>query len=129
MNYCKPLRFLIVHLFLFYCSVPNKEDTVLTEAAQIHNEAVALAIQLEEQLANDTTSQEDSVMLWREAIAEWEFNLVEVPGNENGKHHEHDHHNHGKQLTELTSDQILAIQKELKAQLDSIKLRINTKLP
>lgn len=129
MNFYKPHLFLIVPLFLFYCSVPNKEDTVLAEAAQIHNETVALAIQLEEQLANDTTSQEDSVMLWREAIAEWRFNLVEVPGNESGNHREHDHHSHGEKLTELTSEQMLAIQRELKAQLDSIKLRINTKLP
>lgn len=127
MIYRKTLLFLIVSFVMFYCSAPKKEDTLLREAAQIHNEAVALAAQLEEQLANDTTSPKDSVTIWQEAIEKWENNLVEVPGNENGDHHANDHHNHGKQLPELTSEQMLAIQKELKSQLDVIKSRINAK--
>ncbi len=129
MNHHKPLLFLIVPLFMLCCSAPKKEDTLLIEAAQIHQEAVTLAIQLEEQLANDATSLKDSVIIWQEAIEKWESNLVEVPGNENGEHHAHVHHDHGKQLPELTSEQMLAIQKELKAQLDNIKSRINAKLP
>jgi hypothetical protein len=115
---------------MIYCSAPQKEDTLLIEAAQIHNEALALAKQLEkqlDQLANDTTYLKDSLNTWRMAIEEWERNLVEVPGNESSDHHPHDHHDHGKKMPELTSGQMLSVQLELKSQLDDIKSRINAK--
>jgi hypothetical protein len=115
---------------MIQCSAPKKKDALLEEAAKIHNEAVELAKQLEDelsQLARDTTYMRDSLESWRVAIEKWENNLVEVPGNESHDHKSHDHHYHGKQQSELTSDQILSIQNELKAQIDSIKSRINAK--
>lgn len=130
MRNSKPLVLLILSLFVIQCSSPKKEGALLVEAARIHNEAVALAEQLEEQLnqlATDTTYSKDSLKAWRGAIEKWENNLVEVPGNESHDHHAHDHHDHGKQLPELTPDQMLSVQHELKSQLDVIKSRINAK--
>lgn len=126
----RSLALLILSLYMIQCSAPKKKDALLEEAAKIHNEAVELAKQLEDelsQLARDTTYMRDSLESWRVAIEKWENNLVEVPGNESHDHKSHDHHYHGKQQSELTSDQILSIQNELKAQIDSIKSRINAK--
>ena len=128
-NY-KTLVMLVLSQLMIDCSAPRKKDTLLIEAAQVHNQALALSKQLEEQLdqlANVPACRKDSLEAWRAAIEKWKNNLVEVPGNESHENHEHAHHDHGKQLPELTSDQMLSIQKELKSQLDVIKSRINAK--
>lgn len=123
------LFFLIPLLFAIQCTESKQEDLVLREAARIHNESVDLAEQVEVQLnhlVKDTTYQQDSVTSWRVALEQWENNLVEVPGNESHDTHRHEHHDHGKQLPELTSDQLLMIQQEVKAQLEAIRSRINS---
>jgi hypothetical protein len=119
---------MILCLSVFQCTAPKKEDPLLVEAARIHNEAVALAERLEthlNQLAKETTYKTDSLVTWRIAIEKWKSQLVEVPGNESHHLHQHSHHDHGAQLTIVTSEQMLLFQQEMKAQLDSIKARIN----
>ncbi len=115
-------------LYMTQCSPSKKEDELLTNAAQLHNEAVALASVLDQQL--DTLEQninyvKDSVVAWRTALKKWEGNLVEVPGNES---HEHDHANHAhhhEKAVELTPEQIFSVQQEMKAQIEKLQRRIN----
>jgi len=119
---------MILGLVMLQCSASKKEDPLLVEAATIHNEAVALAERLEthlNQLAKEASYQKDSLVTWRIAIEKWKSQLVEVPGNESHDFHQHAHHDDGAKLPDLTSEQILLIQQEMKAQLDSIKTRIN----
>lgn len=119
---------MVLSLLMMDCSVSIKENPFLRDAAQVHNEAIALAQQLEEQLehlTNDSTVLADSLRVWRTDLENWKRNLPEVPGNENHEHHEQGHHDHGKQLPELTPDQMLLVQREMKAQLDLIISRIN----
>lgn len=59
-----------------------------------------------------------------EAFHEWEENLVEVPGlphehhdHGDGEHHHHDH----KPAPDLSPDQMLDVQKEIKANIEKIK--------
>lgn len=119
---------IVLILLMTHCSV-KKEDSLLTDAALLHNEAVALASQLEEQLAtlaSDTTHLRDSVTAWRIALKNWQSNLVEVPGNEFPQH-DHAHHAHKHEAAvDLTSEQMLTLQQEMKAQIEELKKRINS---
>jgi len=119
---------MVLSLLMVNCSVSKKENPFLKDATQVHNEAIALAQQLEEQLehlTNDSTVLADSLRVWQTDLEKWKRNLPEVPGNENHEHPEQGHHDHGKQLPELTPDQILLVQREMKAQLDLITSRVN----
>jgi len=123
----KFIFFMVLCMVLSQCTTSKKQDSLLVEAARIHNEAVALAERLEthlNQLAKDTTYKTDSLVTWRIAIENWKRNLVEVPGNESHDLHQHADHDHGKQSPDLTSEQMLSIQQEMKVQLDSIRKRI-----
>jgi len=128
MSYIKPLLFLMLSLFIVNCSMSKKEDPFLEESAKVHNEAIDLAEQLDNQLtqlSTDSSYQRDSLEVWRSELENWKNNLVEVPGNESHDLHEHAHHEHEKQATGLTSNQMLLVQREMKAQLESIQSRIN----
>jgi hypothetical protein len=124
----RKLLMLATCLLVFGCFTAKKEEAAMKEAARIHNEAVALAAQLEKQLdtlATDTTLVKDSVLAWRAAIENWEKELIEVPGNENHDNN-HAHHDHGKEKTiDLTAGQMLSVQQEMKKQLEIIEARIN----
>jgi len=127
MNYIKPILLMVLSLVMMDCTVSKKEDPLLREAAQVHNEAVALAKLLEaqlDQLSLDSTYLKDSIDVWQTDLENWKSNLVEVPGNESHDLHEHNHHEHGKRVPDLTSDQMLSVQREMKAQLELITSRI-----
>jgi hypothetical protein len=124
------LLFAFAFLFLTAACGGPKEDPMMKEAATIHNSAVALAESLEEkikELQADTSLHisPDSVAAWNAAIRLWESDLVEVPGNEEHHHHgdEHDHHDH-EAPANVTAEEMLTIQKELKARLENISKRI-----
>lgn len=123
----KPLV-IVMSLLLLNCSASKKEDLLLREAAKVHNEAVAMSQLLEaqlDQLSLDSTNLKDSIDIWGADLEKWKSNLAEVPGNESHELHEHAHHNHGKQLPDLTAEQMLLVQLEMKAQLELITSRIN----
>lgn len=129
MNMNRSLQFLLTSLTLtMSCTSTTKDEALLKEAANIHNEAAGLAVQLEKQmdlLLADTTLVKDSVLAWRAALAIWKSEVVEVPGND---HEEGDHSGHGHSHTkapDVTPEQMLTIQKELKEQIQKIQLRIN----
>ncbi len=124
----KIVSIVMLSLYMTQCSPSKKEDVLLTNAAQLHNEAVALASLLDQQLdtlENDISYLKDSVIAWRTALEKWEGNVVEVPGNESLEHDHADHgHNHEKAV-ELTPEQMFSIQQEMKAQIEKLQRRIN----
>jgi hypothetical protein len=124
------------------CNSSPENTSALTEAGKIHNEAVASHDSLTKMVtaefpglrqklaARKQTIPADSVLFqqYSEAITsldetateleEWEENIVEVPGNEHvhkaGEKHEH------KPAPDVTPEQMLAIQKEMRVNLRTI---------
>jgi len=127
------LLFSIISLFIFNCTNTKDKET-LAKASAIHNEAFALLEKLEDDLKTlkaDTTIHQDSLAALTQALAAWEENLVEVPGNEHEHHHHegeeghnHDHdHNHAK-APDVTPNEMLEIQSTLKKEIDAIAKRL-----
>lgn len=97
----------------------KKNDPVLAEAANVHEEAMHIFHELEDLLKS--LKQNDSIPLAKlesikSALLEWEENLVEVPGYEHEHGHEDHghHHHHEKKDTHLTSEEMLQLQTELR---------------
>jgi hypothetical protein len=126
------LLYAAVTLAVACSGIPKEEERLLKEAATIHNSAFDKAGELEEMLENlksDTTVIADSVEILLKAIEAWESQMVEVPGNEHhhdhaeeGEEHHH-HHEHGKTL-DVTAQEMLTVQQEMKRQIEAIQVRI-----
>lgn len=135
--------FMSAALIMSAVACADKKDPILEEAGKIHNEAheigEALEVQIEgidslrmmltekkKTLTNaaaiarlDSTSAAlESV---QKAFGKWEDNIVGVPGMEH-KHEEGEAHNHEhKPAPNVTSDQMLEIQQEMKTNIERIK--------
>jgi len=126
-------------------SCGDKKSPKMEEAGKIHLESMAieetlheqvegidsLKIVLQEKRKNLTdaaaTASLDSTVAMLDAVAKsfetWEENLVEVPGLAHEHHHhegEEHHHDH-KPAPNVSSEQMLEIQKEIKANIEKIK--------
>lgn len=129
-------------LLLVYACGSSKEDPKLAQAMDIHNEATKIGhsasmsiSQLKSLEAKMEQPQLDSLNAITSDLSEWYETLVEVPGNDHDGHdhdhagHDHDHdHDHDHQenyLEGLSSEEILAIQVELKKQIQWIEARTN----
>ena len=128
-------------LLLAYACGSSKEDPKLAEAMDIHNEATKIGhtasmsvSQLKSLEAKMNQSQLDSLNAITADLSEWYETLVEVPGNEDhdghdhaghDHDHDHDHDHHENYLEGLSSEEILAIQAELKKQIQWIDARVN----
>lgn len=123
---------------LLYCFVTvacnqqkDKNELVLGQAADVHNEMMGSARALEERLellAKDSlnTALTDSVTAWKALLEAWENDVVEVPGNEAPHAHGEDEHSHDHKSVEVTPEQMLVIQQELRNRLDRISQRIGS---
>lgn len=109
-------------LGLVACSAPSNENKLLQEAADVHNTALLIAEELETTL-KQYTFPADSASAIMAAIKAWENELVEVPGNE---HHDHEGHNHSHEAVNITAEEMLHLQLELKARMEQIKKRVDT---
>ena len=136
-------------LFTACCSLftacGDKKDPKMEEAGKIHLEAMEIEETLHEQVEgidslkivlNDkkktvtdaaAIASIDSTVAALDAVAksfeEWEENLVEVPGLAHEHHHhegEEHHHDH-KPAPDVSGDQMIEIQKEIKANIQKIK--------
>lgn len=126
-------------------SCGDKKDPKMEEAGKIHLEAMEIEETLHEQVEgidslkivlNDkkktvtdaaAVASIDSTVAALDAVAksfeEWEENLVEVPGLAHEHHHhegEEHHHDH-KPAPDVSGDQMIEIQKEIKANIQKIK--------
>ncbi|MEL7219669.1 MAG: hypothetical protein AAGJ93_00040 [Bacteroidota bacterium] len=112
---------LLVSLLLLInsgCTGSAPTDLLLKESFQIHQQALQLAEETHEILLK--LPKDDPYRVGIESRLEaWSNNLVEVPGFEHDHHHGH-HHHHGPQL-ELTPEDMLIVQKELRDSASVIK--------
>ena len=121
----------LILLFLCFACKTKTNDQLLIEAARIHNEVMVSVEELEVEIsrvAQDSTGlvPPDSITAWNEAIEKWEAEMVEVPGNESYSDHAHgEHHHHDHKPLEVTSEQMLSIQKDLKVRLAGIIDRVH----
>ena len=144
------IRILFVGLSLAFLSAcGTKQDPLLQEAAQVHNQAIAVHDEVMKQL-EDAQQLTQKLKARRESadstgraaidglIAEmdssqkamdtWMNEVVEVPGEEGHNHshvhkkaENHDHaHDHAAQ-PEVTPQQMLDIQKEMKKNIEKIQ--------
>lgn len=119
-------------LFVLAACGPSKEDTTLTEAAAVHNEATKIGhrtsmgvSQLKSLEAKLNPTQLDSLNAITTDLGEWYESLVEVPGHDHGEHdHDHDHSNEANYLEGLSSTEVLAIQAELKKEIEWLEARV-----
>jgi hypothetical protein len=107
---------LFVSLLLSYgCSSNETHDPVLTQANQVHLEALdvheAMELKLDSLQAREVGPPDPRLDSLATALTEWESRLIEVPGFEDQHDHEGHHHNHDS-APELTPDQMLAVQRE-----------------
>jgi len=121
----------------------EKKNTFLEEAGKIHNEAHEIGEGIEPQIESidsltallntQKVTSKDAAQLARvdstvaalgsvkAAFEEWEDNIVGVPGMEHthaeGEAHAHNH----KPAPDVTSEQMLEIQREMKTNIEKIK--------
>ncbi|MEZ4903133.1 MAG: hypothetical protein R2822_15940 [Spirosomataceae bacterium] len=137
--------FLLATFCLFLVACGDKKDPLMEEAGKIHLEAMAIEEGLHEQIEGidslkvaldekrktitdaAATASLDSTVAMLDAVANsfetWEENLVEVPGLAHEHHHhegEEHHHDH-KPAPNVSSEQMVEIQKEIKANIEKIK--------
>lgn len=115
-----PATIFTLSIFLISCFGGHKHDPILTEAFEIHNQS--LAISKEARNALDKITDSDSIKLQLESrLAQWNENIIEVPGFEHHHDHSHDHghHHHNHSTLELLPTDMLRVQKEF---LDSIRI-------
>ena len=131
--------------FVFVACGPDK-DPKMEEAGKIHLASMEIEEALHEQIEgidslkvvlNDkkksltdaaAIASIDSTVAQLDAVAksfeEWEESLVEVPGLPHEHHHhegeEHHHHDH-KPAPEVSGEQMIEIQKEIKTNIEKIK--------
>ena len=69
----------------------------------------------------------DSLQVIEKDFELWEKNVVEVPGDDSGEAHDHGHGHHGeKENLQVTPEQMVEIQKELKSNLEKLLLRLQS---
>lgn len=115
-----PATIFMISIFFISCLGGHKHDPILTEAFEIHNQS--LTISKEARNALDKIADSDSIKLHLASrLAQWNENIVEVPGFEHHHDHNHDHghHHHNHSTLELLPTDMLRVQKEF---LDSIRV-------
>jgi hypothetical protein len=106
------------------CDRKNQDEQLLSQAATIHNQAIAIATQLRDTLSASTNQVPmDSLHVMLIELDDWEKNLIEVPGNE-GEHLHPGEHNHDHTPIQITAEEMLRAQQEFKYQIESLSKRV-----
>lgn len=152
-NYVLVCALLSIALLVGACGGKSaKDDPILQEATKIHNEAHEMQEGIEPTVGqidslktlltnkkatlNDSTAKQvDELIVALDKVKgdfeSWEENIVSVPGMEHDHEHEghnhegHDHHDH-KPAPDVTPEQMLDIQKEIKKNMERIKADLET---
>ena len=151
MSFNKLSHFTIISgvFIIIACNSAKKENPVLKEAAQTHEQALQLEKQVAPQLAELTqvknsinvqgralTPEEQALVQEIEVIERsygyWEENHVEVPGyahahDHDDEAHSHEGHDHGAKL-ELTPEDMLTVQREFRDSIVAIQRRVDSVL-
>ena len=127
----------------------KKEQALLKQAADIHNEAINIGLKVAPQL-EAMKQRRNQINIQGRALTEeeiqfvgkidqlesshrfWLEHLIEVPGFGHDHHHGHDHsghdhdHDHGQtNQPALSADQMLAAQKEIRDSIVMIQQKVN----
>ncbi len=124
----------IVFAFFVSCHGENKEDAhFLRQAVEIHKAMMEIEAQFENQLdslksfSHHAVEIRDSLQVIEKDFELWEKNVVEVPGDDSAEAHDHGHeHHHKKENLQVTPEQMVEIQKELKSNLEKLLLRLQS---
>lgn len=120
------LRFysILLCLFLlpFACADSSASDALLEEAFAVHKEAMAHSKEVEA-LISKLPAGDPSVESLKTRLDNWSHDLIEVPGFEHD-HQDHDH-DHDPKL-ELTPEDMLLVQKEMRDSILMIKQAVET---
>ncbi len=140
----KPVSiFIFILIISLSTSCTKARDPNLEQATAIHNEASAIQAEIEPQieaidslvatLTNTKSTTTDMVAAAKidstiaalnvvsASFADWEDNLIEVPGMVHDQAEGAAHHHEHKPAPEMSSEQMLAVQKEIKANIVKIK--------
>lgn len=134
MKFYKLLSVILMSAFLINCKSKTEEQTkvdpILQEALSIQDEAIHIGIELDSildaKMAEGSFAQNiDSLRILKSAVNDWRNNMVEIPGIE----HDHDHHGHdhshdhsgSEAAAHLSPQDIMKVQTEWKAAIDSIR--------
>ncbi|GAB3720890.1 hypothetical protein [Spirosoma lituiforme] len=132
---------LLLTSILVACSPSDKKDPLLAEATQYHQQATDIQAVVEPQIeqidslktilsAQKTAAAQarattlDSL---KAAFADWEENLVEVPGMPHNHTHEHGEHHHHTDATlkDLPAEQMRDLQHETLKSIQQIQSRLD----
>ena len=128
----------IVFAFFVSCQGENKEDAHhWQQATDIHKAMMEIEKQFESQLdslkslSHHAVEIRDSLQVIEKDFELWEKNVVEVPGDDSAEAHDHGHdhghdHHHEKEDLQVTPEQMVEIQKELKSNLEKLLLRLQS---
>jgi hypothetical protein len=121
------MRSILVYsvIIAFSCASRKDEAKLNREAIVLHNSMMERAALIESKLVDlkdDSTVNQDSVGWLITFLNEWKGDVVEVPGNESESHDHHGHH-HDHSLVNVTSEQMLEIQRELNDRLTILEER------
>lgn len=135
----KKIAILLTWIAILACSPKSPEDNpILVEANKIHLEAEVIQEQLEPEIEKidslknllslkktlKTNSLANNLTKLKADFEDWEKNFFTVPGfthEHKGEHHHHDH----TPAPELPADKMLEVQKEIKANIERIKIELN----
>lgn len=126
----------VVFAFFVSCQGESKEDAHhLQQAADIHKAMMEIEELFEAQLdslkslSHHAVDIRDSLQVIEKEFELWEKNVVEVPGDDSAEAHDHGHghdHHHEKEDLQVTPEQMVEIQKELKSNLEKLLLRLQS---
>jgi hypothetical protein len=108
-------------MVLISCSSRKDSDALLfEESVKIHEEALAIADTVENGIKQQVYAYPDSAAMLLHELDLWRSDLVEIPGYE----HDHSHsHQHDHAPLNITAQEMLTIQKELRQRILQIRQR------
>jgi hypothetical protein len=137
------LTFVFFVIISLSMSCAEQKDPNLEQATTLHNEASAIQADIEPQIEQidslvtvlnsnkktltnaATLASIDSTIAALNAVSvsfkDWEDNLIEVPGMKHSQSEGVAHHHEHKPAPEMSSEQMLAVQTEIKANIVKIK--------
>lgn len=138
----RPLCISLLVLLVSCGPSSDKKDPLLDEAARYHSEATRIQAIVEPRIdqidslktalaaRNDLNTHATAITLdsLKKAFAEWEENVVEVPGMPHNHTHEHGKHEHkhtDATLKDLPADQMRDLQREMLTNIKQIQSRLD----
>jgi hypothetical protein len=117
----KTALFILSIMLAFGCG--QKQDSSLKKAAGVQEESFSILTNVETsiKMLEKVPALSDSIKKIESEVAQWEIEMIDIPGFESTHHHQH---SHSHKVVELAPEQMLSVQQELKQQLINIQARL-----